>query len=283
MPYAAMSDDTAIHYNDWGTGTPVVLIHGWPATSDMWEKNATYLAERGLRVITYDRRGCGKSSQPWNGYDYDTLASDLNTLMEGLDLKGATLVGFSMGGGEVVRYLSKYGSGRVTSAVLVSAVTPYLLKTDDNPDGVDASVFEDIEKEIRKDRAAFLPSFLEKFYGRSALHHTVSSEMIHTTTNICMTASLRSTLAEAHAWSSTDFRNDVKSITIPVRVIHGTGDKTVPIDASSRRTVKLLHNASLTEYDGEPHGLVATAADRFNEEILQFVGGSREPITAPLS
>ncbi len=283
MPYVTTSDKTEIFYNDFGTGTPVVLIHGWPATSDMWEKQSTYLAEQGLRVITYDRRGCGKSSQPWNGYDYNTLASDLHTLMETLDLHGATLVGFSMGGGEVVRYLSRYGASRITSAVLVAAVTPYLLKTDDNPDGVDASVFEDIEGQIRKDRPAFLPTFLEKFFGRSAIHHTVSSEMIQATTNMCMTASLRATLAEAKSWSTTDFRSDLKAITIPVRVIHGTSDKTVPIDVSARQAIKLLAKGSLTEYDGEPHGLVVTAADRFNQEILQFVGGPREPITAPLS
>lgn len=283
MPYAVMSDDTEIFYNDWGTGTPVVLIHGWPATSEMWEAQATYLVEHGLRVITYDRRGCGKSDQPWNGYDYNTLAADLNTLIQGLDLTGATLVGFSMGGGEVVRFLSRYGSSRIASAVLLAAVTPYLLKTDDNPDGVDPKVFDGIEEQIRKDRPTFLKEFLPKFYGRSVIHHTVSDAVLAWTESICMTTSLRATLAEAKSWSSTDFRDDLKSITIPVRVIHGTGDATVPIDASARRAVKLLPNATLTEYDGEPHGLFLTAAPKLNEELLGFIGGSREPITAPLS
>ena len=247
----------------------------------MWEAQATFLVENGLRVIAYDRRGFGKSEQPWDGYNYDSFASDLNVLIEELELEDVTLVGFSMGGGEVARYLSTYGSARVAKAVLISAVTPYLLKTDDNPDGIDASVFEDIEKQIRKDRASFLHDFGPKFFGRSVIKHTVSEPVLEWTQEMALKGSLRATLASAGAWATTDFREDLRTIQIPVLVIHGTGDNTVPIDASGRRTVKLLPNATLSEYDGEPHGLFLTAADRLNKELLDFIGGVREPISSP--
>ena len=281
MPFVTAEDGVQIHYKDQGTGKPVVLIHGWPLNGDMWDKQVNFLGEHGLRVITYDRRGFGRSQQPWLGYDYDTLASDLNALMETLDLRGATLVGFSMGGGEVVRYLSLYGDARVEKAVLVSAVTPYLLKTDDNPDGVDAKVFDDIEKQIREDRPAFLKDFGVKFYGRSLVKHTVSEPVLEWTQGMAYTGSLRSTLATANSWSTTDFRTDMKTITIPVLVIHGTSDSTVPIAAAGKRSAKLLPNATLSEYDGEPHGLFLTAADKLNQELLLFIGGASEPITRP--
>ncbi len=283
MPYIVTEDGTELFYRDLGTGTPVVLIHGWPLSGDMWEKQMTYLGEHGLRVIVPDRRGFGRSDQPWTGYDYDTLASDVNDLLEELEVTGATLVGFSMGGGEVARYLSRYGTRRVNKAVLVSAVTPYLLKTDDNPDGIDGKVFAGIEQNIRKDRPAFLKEFGPKFYGRSVVHHTVSDPVLEWTQSMALTGSERATLAAANAWSTTDFRADLAAIHIPVLVIHGTRDETVPIENSGRRAAKLLPNATLSEYDGEPHGLFLTAADRLSEEILQFVGGGREPITAPLS
>ncbi len=272
MSYIKTQDGTEIFYKDWGTGAPVVLIHGWPVNGDMWEKQATYLAENGCRTITYDRRGFGRSGHPWNGYDYDTMAADLNALMEGLDLHGATLVGFSMGGGEVVRYLSRYGSTRVAKAVLVSAVTPYLLKTDDNPDGVDASVFQEMLKNTWKDRQAFIQEFGPMFFGRTMLNHTVSQGILDWNFALAMTGSLRATLATVKAWSSTDFRAEMKQITIPVRVIHGTGDATVPIDAAGRKSASILPNATLSEYDGEPHGLYITSADRLNAELLEFIG-----------
>ena len=186
------------------------------------------------------------------------------------------------GRGEVVRYLSRYGVSRVSKAVLVSAVTPYLLKTIDNPDGVDPKVFEEIKENLRKDRPAFLSDFGPKFYGRSVVHHTVSEPVLEWTQSMALMGSLRSTLQTAKSWSSTDFREEMKGITIPVLVIHGTSDNTVPIDASGQRSVKILPNATITEYDGEPHGLFLTAADRLNEELLQFVGGPREPISAPV-
>ena len=273
MSFITTQDLTEIYYRDWGTGAPVVLIHGWPLNGDMWEKQATFLAEHGLRVITYDRRGYGRSGHPWTGYEYDTLAGDLNSLMEKLDLREATLVGFSMGGGEVIRYLSRYGASRVKKAVLISAVTPYLLKTVDNPDGVDQEVFDGIEANIRKDRPAFLSEFGPKFYGRTALKHTVSEADLEWNQEMALTGSPRSTLAAATAWSTTDFREEMKRITIPVRIIHGTGDVTVPIAASGRRSAQILPNATLSEYKGEPHGLFLTAADQLNSELLDFIGG----------
>jgi non-heme chloroperoxidase len=282
MPYLETDDGVELFYTDWGMGTPAVLIHGWPVTSAMWEQQATFLAEHGLRVISYDRRGFGRSGQPWDGYDYDTFAADLNAVMEELDLEGATLVGFSMGGGEVVRYLSKYGSSRVKSAVLLSAVTPYLLKTSDNPEGVDGSVFDGIEEQIRKDRPAFMKEFGAKFFGRTLLKHTVSEPALEWNQQLALMGPPRSTLAAAKAWSTTDFREEMAAITIPVLVIHGTGDATVPIDASGRRSAKILPNATLSEYDGEPHGLFLTASDRLNQELLQFIGGAREPISEPV-
>ena len=281
MPYVATADGTEIYYRDWGTGAPVVLIHGWPLNSDMWEHQANFLAEHGQRVISYDRRGYGRSGHPWTGYDYDTFSADLNTLIEDLRLEGVTLVGFSMGGGEVVRYLSRYGSKHVTKAVLISAVTPFLMKTADNPEGVDPKVFDESAANLRKDRPAFLKEFGAKFYGRTALKHTVSEADLEWTLSMAFTGSLRSTLAAATAWSATDFRQDMKSISVPVLVIHGTGDATVPIDAAGRRSAKLLPNATLSEYDGEPHGLFLTAANRLNQELLTFIGATRDPITDP--
>lgn len=272
MPYLQAKDKTAIYYYDWGTGAPVVLIHGWPLTSASWEMNARVLAENGYRVIAYDRRGFGRSDWAATGYEYNTLASDVNDLLEALDLRGVTLVGFSMGGGEVARYLSTYGSARVSKAVLVSAVTPYLLKTDDNPDGLDPKVFDGFDENLKKDRFDFLKSFGKKFYGVGLVHHPVSEAVLEFTQSMAMTASPDATIKLARAWSSTDFRGDLAKITIPTLVIHGTGDEAVPIDNSARRTVSLLANAELVEYDGAPHGLNVTHAASLNHDLLAFLG-----------
>jgi non-heme chloroperoxidase len=281
MPYLETSDSTEIYYTDWGTGAPVVLIHGWPLNSDMWEKQANYLAENGLRVICYDRRGFGRSEQTWDGYDYDTLASDLNDLMEALDLRAATLIGFSMGGGEIVRYLSKFGQQRVAKAVLISAVPPFLLQTADNPEGVESKVFEDIEKNILKDRPAFLHSFAQKFFGRTTLNHTVSEQVLDWSTSMGMIGSLRATLQSAASWATTDFRQEMQALDLPVRIIHGTSDATVPLEVSGARSARLLPNSTLSEYNGEPHGLFLTAADRLNEELLEFITGGATPTGRP--
>ncbi|GAA3749844.1 alpha/beta fold hydrolase [Terriglobus aquaticus] len=271
MPYFQAKDGTNIYFYDWGAGAPVVLIHGWPLSSASWEYQARVLADSGFRVIAYDRRGFGRSDWAARGYDYDTLASDLNDLMEGLNLSGATLVGFSMGGGEVARYIARYGESRVAKAAFVSAVTPYLLKTDDNPDGVDRKVFEDIYAHLIKDRPAFLQSFAEKFFNYSALHHTVSSAQLQFAGQQAFMASPDATLKLAHAWAETDFRGDATKITVPTLIIHGTSDKLVPIEHSGARMKSLVANSELLEYDGEPHGLTNTAPDKLNEDLLRFL------------
>ena len=271
MPTLQAKDGTQLYYYDWGSGTPVVLIHGWPLTSASWEYQARVLAENGYRVIAYDRRGFGRSEWSRAGYDYDTLASDLQQLMETLDLSNATLVGFSMGGGEVARYLAMYGAARVSKSVLISAVTPYLLKTADNPEGIDQSVFDGIVEGLKKDRPAFLEEFCQKFYGRTVVHHTVSQPFLEFTQAMAMTASPVATIELVRAWSSTDFRDDLLTFTVPTLVIHGTGDATVPIDSAGRRAAKLIPNAVLLEYDGAPHGLNVTAADKLNDDLLTFL------------
>ncbi len=273
MPSLQAKDGTNLFFYDWGSrgGTPVVLIHGWPLTSASWEFQARVLADAGYRVIAYDRRGFGRSDWAGSGYEYNTLASDLNDLMEGLNLNGATLVGFSMGGGEVARYLSHYGQARVAKAVFISAVTPFLLKTDSNPEGVDGKVFEGIVAGLVKDRADFLSTFSHMFYNYSALHHTVSAAQIDFFHSMAMTASPDATIKLVRAWSETDFRGDVAKITIPALVIHGTGDKTVPMEVSGARMKALLANSETLAYDGEPHGLTNTVPDRLNEDLLRFL------------
>jgi non-heme chloroperoxidase len=278
MPYLELEDETELYFNDWGTGAPVLLIHGWPLSSAMWEHQASFLVENGYRVITYDRRGFGKSSQPFDGHNYDTLSDDLAELINALDLTNATLVGFSMGGGEVVRYLSRHGSTRIAKAVLVSSVAPFMLKTDDNPHGTEASVFDGFRENLRKDRFAFLNDFGPQFYGRSLVHHTVSDAWLHWTFALAIQASPKATIDDVTAFSSTDFREEMRSLTTPFLVIHGTGDSTVPIDAAGRAAAKILPNAQLIEYDGEPHGLFATVPDRLNADLLNFLGGDHNTV-----
>ncbi|WP_456316363.1 alpha/beta fold hydrolase [Teichococcus vastitatis] len=207
MPFAKAPDGTEIFFKDWGSGRPVVLIHGWPLNADMWEYQAPVLASAGLRVISYDRRGFGRSGQPWSGYNYDTLADDLAAVMDHLDLRDATLVGFSMGGGEVARYLSRHGAaGRVSRAVLVSAVTPFLLRTADNPDGVDRSVFDGMIEGLQKDRPNFLATFGKQFFGAGLLTFSISSELLQWASMLALQASPKATMDCVRAFSETDFR-----------------------------------------------------------------------------
>ena len=273
MPHIAAQDGTKLYYKDWGEGAPVVLVHGWPVNADMWESQAVFLASQDLRVISYDRRGFGRSDQPWNGYDYDTLAGDLAAVMETLDLHKATLVGFSMGGGEVARYLGKYGSARVARAALVSSVTPYLLKTDDNPEGVPQTVFDGMYQGVQKDRAQFMIDFAGPFFGNGLIDKKVSDGVLQSTLMMAMQGSPRATLECIRAFSETDFRADLKNVTVPLLVVHGTADKTVPIDHAARRIKALVPTSTLIEYDGEAHGLTTTAADKLNQDLLNFITG----------
>jgi len=266
-------DGTEIYYKDWGSGPPVVLIHGWPLDADMWEYQAPILAEAGYRVIAYDRRGFGRSGQPWSGYDYDTLAGDLHDLMETLDLREATLVGFSMGGGEVARYLGSHGGARVQKAVFVSAVTPFLLQTGDNPEGVPQSNFDPILEGLQKDRPHFLAGFGKTFFGAGMLNFAVSTEMLQWASQMAMLASPKATLDCARAFAATDFRADLARITVPTLVIHGDADETVPIDASGRRTAAMIPGATLLEYEGAAHALFFTEKDRLNHDLLAFLRG----------
>ncbi len=278
MPYVTTADGTDLHYHDWGTGMPVVLIHGWPVNSDMWEHQADALIQNGYRVIAYDRRGFGKSTKAVTGHDYNTLSDDLAAIIDKLNLHNAALVGFSMGGGEVVRYLSRHGSARIAKAVLISSVAPYMLKTDNNPDGTPEETFDGFYKNLLKDRFDFLQTFGPQFYGRSAIHHTVSQGVLDWTFSMAIQANLRATLEELKSFSTTDFRAEMKSITTPFLVIHGTGDKTVPIDAAGRAAAKILPHATLIEYDGEPHGLFMTAPDRLNTDLINFLGGDHNTV-----
>ena len=218
---SSSGEEVQLSYKDYGQGRPVVLIHGWPLSKEMWEYQIDDLVSAGFRVIKYDRRGFGKSSKPWNDYDYDTLTADLNSVIEALDLKDAVLVGFSMGGGEAVRYVSKYGSDRVSKLVLISAVTPFLKKTDNNPDGVPGEVFEEMMTQMKKDRIEFLDDFGKKFFGVNLINHPVSSPLLDYYRMLASVAAPRATQQCALAFASTDFRSDVKAIKIPTLIIHG--------------------------------------------------------------
>jgi len=269
----AQGKPVEIHYCDYGQGDPIVLIHGWPLSAASWEYQLAELPLHGKRVIAYDRRGFGQSSKPWNGYDYDTLASDLNAVLTELDLQNVTLVGFSMGGGEVARYMSKYNGARVSKVIFVSAVTPYLLKTDDNPDGVDKSTFDDMIENLGKDRPDFLATFGKQFYGVGLVSHPVSQATLDWSQMLALPASPRATTECVRAFSGTDFRGDLATIKVPTLFIHGDADKTVPFKNSAERAVKLVPNAQLVAYEGEPHGLNITSKDRLNRDILTFVDG----------
>ncbi len=273
MPMIETQDGTELYVKLWGEGPPVVLIHGWPLSADSWDSQMQALADAGFTAIAYDRRGFGRSDQPGDGYDYDTLADDLADVLEACDATDdVTLVGFSMGGGEVARYMSRHDGAGVSRVALIASVVPFLLQTDDNPDGAPQSVFDGMLEGIEKDRAGFFGTFFPAFYGQGVLTHPVSSETIDWSRQVAMMAGLRGTLACVDSFATTDFRPDLASITVPTLVIHGTADKTVPIDPTARAVAKALPNATLIEYDGAAHGLLATHAERINADLLAFLG-----------
>lgn len=278
MPYMNVGEENSgsidLYYEDLGTGTPVVLIHGWPLSGASWEKQVSALLAAGHRVITYDRRGFGQSGKPATGYDYDTFALDLHKLVTKLDLRHVALVGFSMGGGEVARYLGRYGSERVNKAVFISSVPPFLLKTADNPEGVDGSVFEGIRKAIAADRPAFLSAFLADFYNVDLLGgKRISDQVVQYNWNVAVGASAKGTLDCVPAWG-TDFRKDLPRIDVPTLVIHGDADRILPIAATGTRTHKAVKGAQLVVVADGPHGLIWTHAENVNHELVEFLGRS---------
>lgn len=284
MPYINVGQENSgkidLYYEDHGSGKPVVLIHGWPLSGRSWEKQTSALLEAGYRVITYDRRGFGASSKPTFGYDYDTLAADLNEVLTTLDLRDAAIVGFSMGGGEVARYLSVNGNERVSKAVFIAAIPPFLLKTSDNPEGADGALFEGIKKAIVADRPAFLSKFLSDFYNVDVLGgKRISDQVVQLSWNIAAGASPKGSLDCVYAWL-TDFRNDLKKINVPTLVIHGDADRILPIAITGKRTHEAVKGSRLVAVPGGPHGLIWTHAEIVNRELLDFLAQSSTTQTA---
>jgi non-heme chloroperoxidase len=276
MPYVTVGKENSskidLYYEDHGSGQPVVLIHGYPLSGASWEKQVPVLLNAGHRVITYDRRGFGKSSQPTTGYNYDTFAEDLHKLITHLELREFALVGFSMGGGEVARYMGKYGSKGLSKAVIISGVPPFLLKTPDNPEGVDGSVFEGIQKAVAADRYAFFTEFFKNFYNTDLLlNKRVSEQAVQANWNLAAGASATASLACVPTWHE-DFRKDLNKIDVPALVIHGDADRILPITASGPRTAKLIKGARLSIVKDGPHCITWTHADEVNTELVNFLG-----------
>ena len=262
-----------LHYEDFGVGKPVVLVHGWPLSGRSWEAQVSALIAAGYRVITYDRRGFGQSAQPWSGYDYDTFAADLNVLMTHLDLNDAALVGFSMGGGEVARYIATYGAGRVAKVVFAGAVTPFLHKCADNPDGgLDAATIDQFKAGVAADRMAFLDTFTSNFFSTNGKLMVSESQRVYAR-NIAAFASPKGTLDCIHAFAYTDFRADLQKIAVPTLVIHGDADAIVPFEVSGARTHKAIPNSRLVLVKDAPHGFNLSHTQEFNSALVEFLKG----------
>ncbi|MET3367477.1 UNVERIFIED_CONTAM: non-heme chloroperoxidase [Jeotgalibacillus campisalis] len=266
------STEIELYYEDHGAGQAVVLIHGYPLDGSSWEKQTAALLDAGYRVITYDRRGFGKSSQPTEGYDYDTFAADLKTVLDTLDLNDAVLVGFSMGTGEVARYISTYGSARVAKAVFLGSLEPFLLKTDDNPDGVPQEVFDGLAESVKADRYAFFTDFFKNFYNTDTFLGTarLSQESVDASWNLASKSGAFASVAAQPTWL-TDFRADIPKIDVPALIVHGTADSILPIDVTGRRFKEALPSAEYLEIEGAPHGLLWTHGQEINEALLAFL------------
>ncbi len=275
MPYVNVgkenSGSTDLYYEDHGTGKPIVLIHGYPLSGASWEKQVAVLLDAGFRVITYDRRGFGQSSKPTTGYNYDTFADDLRKLLTQLKLRDFALVGFSMGGGEIARYFGRYGSKDVSKAVFIAAIPPFLLKTPDNPEGLDASIFEGIQKAVATDRYAFFTEFFKNFYNADLLlGKRVSEQVVQVSWNIATGASATASLACVPTWYE-DFRKDLSKVDVPTLVIHGDADRIVPSAASGQLTAKLVRGARLVIVKDGPHCITWTHSDEVNPALLDFL------------
>jgi non-heme chloroperoxidase len=290
MPYVTVgsenSSDVTIYYEDHGSGPPVVLIHGYPLNSDSWERQEPELLAAGYRVIRYDRRGFGNSSRPTTGYDYDTFAADLNALLEQLRLDDVVLVGFSMGTGEVTRYLGTYGSARVRRAVLFGAIPPFVLKTDDNPEGVDGAVFDGIKAAVVKDRYAYFKDFFDNFYNVDKLApERISEQALQASFNVAAGASPHASYACVDTWL-TDFRADLPKIDVPVLVMHGTEDRILPFESTAKRLPALVENLKLIPVEGGPHNIGWTHPEKVNPALLEFIsedGGGRDGLDRDLT
>jgi non-heme chloroperoxidase len=264
--------DIDLYYEDHGTGQPVVLIHGFPLDGHSWERQETVLLDAGYRVIAYDRRGFGQSSQPTIGYDYDTFAADLNALMEQLDLSDVVLAGFSMGSAEVTRYLGRYGSARVSKAALLGAIPPFLLKTEDNPEGVDGKVFEDMKTAITKDRYAFFKDFLDNFYNVDKFRGTrISDQAWHASFQVACRSSAYATYTVVDTWLE-DFRDDVAKFDVPTLLVHGTEDRILPYEATAKRLPALIKDLTFVPIEGGPHNVAWTHPNEVNPALMSFLG-----------
>jgi len=264
-------DSVDIFYEDYGTGQPVILIHGWPLSRKSWEQQVWKIVEEGYRCISYDRRGFGTSSAPWDGYDYSSLASDLSALIEELDLKDAVLVGFSMGGGEVVRYMTDFGTDKIAKAILVSSIIPLVKQKDDNPKGVPEHVLDNIKGALQKDRVGFLKNFRLGFYNYDKDKNSVSEGQLEYDFIIGSHASPRATIQTALSWMHTDFREELGNVTVPTLIVHGDADQTVPIETSSEQAAKGIKNSRFEVIKGAPHGLNITHADELNKLLIDFL------------
>jgi len=279
MPYITVgrenSGNIELHYEDYGSGTPIVCIHGYPLSGRAWERQIPMLIELGYRVIAYDRRGFGQSSQPWAGYNYDTFAEDLHILIGALKLQECALMGHSMGGGELARYAGKYGTKGISRMIFLAAIPPYLRKAPDNPEGVDPAVFEQIRRAVIADRPAFMENFFQDFYNLDQLlGKRISEQDVRADWHTAVHASPRATVECVDTWG-TDFRNDLKRIDVPVLVIHGNQDRTVPLKASGERMPGFIDSCKLTVINGAPHGLAWTHAEEVNRTVAEFLGQAK--------
>ena len=270
MPFIETQDRISLYYNDWGTGRPIVFIHGWALGADMWEYQTPALAAEGVRCIAYDKRGCGRSSQPWDGYDYDTFAADLAALLEQLELRDVTIVAHSMAGGDVARYLSHHGADRIAGVALVATTLPFPMKTADNPIGIDKSVFDETVAALRANRPAFLADGAPAFFGFEPSNGSMPPPIAQWGVELFYRASPKATIDMVRTFSETDLRPELEGFTVPTLIVHGDADQSAPFEVTGRRVAEAVPGSRLEVYEGAPHALFFTEKDRLNDDLLEF-------------